>query len=128
MMTPEVVEGVAGELIAKQLKWVLREIVRTAVKTPFDSHYFAVMLHQGISENLDNLKFNDIAKLLSCPTTTVHGYLAEHMIYGSARGGCRVCNGASKELQSLITEEKGRSRDTLSVFITIDSLRSSRRR
>jgi hypothetical protein len=128
MMPPEVVDSVAGALIAKQ---VLRQIARTAVRTPYDGHYFAVMMHKGLSSDIRSLSFNDLAKVLSCPTATVHTYIAEHMIYGSARGGCKICNAASPELQSLIVEEKdkGRSdRDLLSVFITMDSVRSLRKR
>ena len=127
MMPPEVMEGVAGELIAKQ---VLREIVRSAVKTPFDGHYFAVMVHKGVSTDLHGLTFGDISKVLCAPRSTVHGYIAEHMIYGSARGGCKLCEAASDDLKKLIVEEKRRrpgTRDPLSVFITMASVSSRRR-
>jgi hypothetical protein len=128
MMPPEVVNSVTGALIARQ---VLREIVSKSVRTPQDEHYFAVMMHRGISGDLQRLSFNDLAKLMACPTQKVHHYIAEHMVNGSARGGCRVCKGASKELRDLIVEEKSKDRgvdDPFSLFITIASISSARRR
>ena len=127
MMPPEVVDSVAGALIAKQ---VLREIVRNAVKTPFDEHYFAVIMHKGVSKSLHRLSFLDLAKLLSCSTGKVHKLLADHMVYGSARGGCRVCNAASHELKELIIEEKDKDHgagDSMSLFILMSAALSQRR-
>ncbi|MDG6914465.1 MAG: hypothetical protein JRN23_01030 [Nitrososphaerota archaeon] len=121
MMPPEVVSNVAGALIARH---ALREIVKSAVNGPLDEHYFAVTLHKGVSDSLNHMSSADIAKILSCPTGTVHHFLADHMIYGSARGGCRVCNGASEELKQLIVEEKGkdrRSTDSLSLHVLLQA-------
>jgi hypothetical protein len=128
MMPPEVVNGVTGALIARQ---VLREIVSKSVKTALDEHYFAVLMHKGVSGDLRRSSFSDLAKLLSRPTSTVHHYIAEHMVNGSARGGCKMCNGASKELKRLITEEKDKdhgSEDPFSLFITLASISSARTR
>jgi hypothetical protein len=128
MMPPEVMDSVAGALIAKQ---VLREIVRKAVKTTLDEHYFAVVMHKGVSEELRHLSFNDLAKLLSCPTSRVHTHIAEHMIAGSANGTCKICRGASKELKTLIVEEKNKnhgSEGPFSLFIAVSAISSSRRR
>jgi hypothetical protein len=53
------------------------------------------------------------------------------MISGSARGGCKFCNGASKELKTLIVEEKNKNHASdgpFSVFITLSALSSFRRR
>jgi hypothetical protein len=127
MMPPEVIDSVAGALIAKQ---VLREIVRKSVRTPDDEHYFAVVMHKGVSEALRHLSFNDLAKLLSCPNSRVHTHIAEHMISGSARGGCGICRGASKELKALIVEEKDKDhgRGPFSLFIALPAASSARRR
>jgi hypothetical protein len=128
MMPPEVMRSVAGALIAKA---VLREIVRRAVKTPNDQHYFAVMMHRGISEDLHHISFGDLAKLMDCPKTTVHRYIAEHMLGGSARGGCVFCNGASRGLKALIVDERkrdGKTRDPYSVFVALDAVTAPRRR
>ena len=128
MMPPEVVNSVTGALIARQ---VLREIVNKSVRTPFDEHYFAVMMHKGVSGDLQHMSFNSLARLLSRSTETVHHYLADHMIYGGARGGCKVCNGASKELKRLIVEEKGKdhgSEEPFSLWITVASISSAKRR
>jgi hypothetical protein len=128
MMPPEVVNSVAGALIARQ---VLREIVNKAVKTPADEHFFAVMMHKGIAGDLRAMSFSDLAKMLSRPTPTVHHYLAEHMVSGSARGGCKVCNGASKELKRLIVEEKDRDHGgeaPFSLFVTLAAISSAKRR
>jgi len=128
MMPPEVVNSVTGALIARQ---VLREIVSKSVRTPLDEHYFAVMMHKGISGDLRRMSFNDLAKLLSRPTPMVHHYIAEHMVRGSARGGCKLCRGASKELKQLIVEEKDKdhgSEEPFSLFVTLASISSSRRR
>jgi len=128
MMPPEVVDSVTGALIARQ---VLREIVNKAVKTPLDEHYFAVMMHKGVSGDLKRMSFNDLAKMLSRPLPTVHHYIAEHMVSGSARGGCKLCNGASKELKRLIVEEKDKdhgSEEPFSLWITVASISSSKRR
>jgi hypothetical protein len=128
MMPPEVMRSVAGALIARA---VLREIVRRAVKTPMDEHYFAVLMHKGISEDLHHLSFGEVGKFLDCPNTTVHRYITEHMLEGSARGGCRFCNGASRGLKALIVDEKKRdrkTRDPFSVFIALDSVIAHRRR
>jgi hypothetical protein len=128
MMPPDVMDSVAGALIAKQ---VLREIVAKTVKTPKDEHYFAVMMHHGVSESLMRLNFLELSKLLSRPTSTIHHYIAEHMVYGSSRGGCRVCNSASKQLKELIVEEKGnvrrRAEQPFSLFILMSSASSYRR-
>ena len=111
---PEKLNSAAGALIGKL---DLREIVRKSVKTPRDAHYFAVMMHKDASHNLQHLSFEDLAELLSCPTTTVHHYIAEHIVSGSARGGCKFCNGASEELKILILEQKDNARhDPLSEF------------
>lgn len=118
MMPPEAVDSAAGALIARQ---VLQEIVRKAVKTPLDEHYFVVMMHKGVPDDLHHLTFSDIAKLLACPTSAVHHIIADHIVSGSARGGCKMCNGASKELKTLIVEEKSRRDDQLSVFMTLAS-------
>jgi hypothetical protein len=126
MMPPEVVGSVAGALIAKQ---VLREIVRSSVKTPADEHYFAVMMHQGVSDDLHHLSFIDLAKLLSCPTTQVHRFIAEHMLSGSARGGCKVCNDASKKLKRLIVKEgkkEHRGEEPFSLWILMSAAASKR--
>ncbi len=128
MMPPEVMRSVAGALTAKA---VLREIVRRAVKTPLDEHYFAVMMHRGISEDLHHLSFAEVGKLLDCPKTTVYRYITEHMLEGSARGGCKFCNGASRGLKALVIDEKRRdrrTRDPYSVFIALDSVLAPRRR
>lgn len=122
MMPPEVVDSVAGALIAKQ---VLHEIVRKAVKTPLDEHYFAVTVHKGVSADLQHLNFSDLAVLLSCPTARIHHLMAEHMVSGSARGGCQYCNGASKELKKLIVEEKRKPHKAgdVSVFMLLGNRR-----
>lgn len=128
MMPPEVVNSVTGALIARQ---VLREIVNKAVKTSFDQHYFTVMMHKGVSGELRHMSFTDLARMLSCPTPTVHHYIAEHMVSGSARGGCKFCKGASKELKRLIVEEKEKDHgveDPFSLWITVASISSARRR
>ena len=103
MMPPEAINSAAGALIARQ---VLREIVNKTVKTPADEHYFVVMMHEGISGELRRMSFTDLSKILSRPMPAIHHYIAEHMVNGSARGGCKVCKGASKELKALIVEEK----------------------
>ena len=128
VMPPDVVNSVTGALIAKQ---VLREIVNKSVKTPSDEHYFAVMMHKGGSGDLQHMSFLNLAKMLSRSTETVHHYLADHMIYGSARGGCKFCNGASKELRTLIVEEKEKdhgSEEPFSLWITVASISSAKRR
>jgi hypothetical protein len=128
MMPPEAINSAAGALIARQ---VLREIVNKTVKTPADEHYFAVMMHEGISDELRRMTFSDLAKMLSRPTSTVHHYIAEHMVNGSARGGCKVCRGASKQLKSLIVEEKDKDHgieDPFSLWITVASISSAKRR
>ncbi len=128
MMPPEAINSAAGALIARQ---VLREIVNKTVKTPEDEHYFAVMMHEGISGELRRMSFTDLAKMLSRPTSTVHHYIAEHMVKGSARGGCKVCKGASKELKALIVEEKDKDHgveDPFSLWITVASIASEKRR
>jgi hypothetical protein len=122
-MTAEVINSVAGALIAKQ---VLREVVRRAVKTPLDQHYFVVTMHKGVSQDLRSLSFGDLSKLLDCPTTTIHRYVVEHMLNGSAPGGCKFCNGANKGLRRLVVVEKKRNRDKrdpFSVFVTLDPKR-----
>ena len=127
MMPPEVVNSVTGALIARQ---VLREIVNKSVRTPFDEHYFAVMMHKGVSGDLQHMSFNSLARLLSRSTETVHHYLADHMIYGGARGGCKVCNAASEELKMLIVEEKDKdhgSEEPFSLWITVASISSAKR-
>ena len=128
MMPPEVIDSVAGALIAKQ---VLREIVRRSVRTSLDEHYFAVVMHKGVSEELRHLSFSDIGKLLSCPTSRIHAHIAEHMISGSATGGCKICKGASRELKTLIVEEKKKnhgSQGPFSLFIALSLISSSRGR
>ena len=121
MMSPDVVDSVARALIAKQ---VLREIVRESVKTPLDEHYFAVTMHKGVSDNLQRLSFKDISKLLSCSNARVHQLVAEHTARGRARGGCKLCNGASEELKGLLVQEAGRrhgSREPLSLLVLLES-------
>ena len=115
MTPPEEVDKVANALIAKA---VLREIVRRVVKTPLDAHYFAVVLHKGVSHDLRSLGYADIAALLSLPAQTVQGYLSEHAKAEKAASGCRFCNGASRQLKALIKEEKKRKKgaDPFSVF------------
>ena len=124
MMPADAVQSVAGALAAKH---VLREIVRTSVKTPSDEHYFAVMMHKGVSSSLHHLSFLDLAKLLSRPTTEIHRMITEHMLRGSARGGCRICNRASRALKEMIVEEKDKdhgSEDPFSLFIMLSSASS----
>ncbi|HVC27189.1 MAG TPA: hypothetical protein VND40_03420 [Nitrososphaerales archaeon] len=128
MMPPDVVNSVTGALIARQ---VLREIVNKAVRTPFDEHYFAVMMHKGGSGDLRHMSFNELAKMLSASTQSVHHYVADHMINGGARGGCKYCNGASQELKRLIVEEKDKdhgSEEPFSLWITVASISSAKRR
>ncbi len=127
MMPPDAVDSAAGALIAKQ---VLREIARSRVKTALDEHYFAVMLHKGVSRNLKHLTFVDISKLLGRPTASVHRMIADHMVNGSARGGCKLCNGASKELRALVVDDEIRMRndDPFSLFIMLSSFESTKRR
>jgi hypothetical protein len=105
----------AGARIAKL---AMEEIVRKTVMTPLEEHYLVVVLHKGISEELRHLRFSDIARLLSFPTTKAHAYMAEHMVGGSAPGGCRSCAGASRELKRLIFEEskKDHGDDSFSIF------------
>jgi len=126
-MPPEVVNSAAGALITRQ---VLGEIVRKSVRTPLDEHYFAVMVHKGLADDLHRLNLNDIAKLMSCPSSTVRHFIAEHIVSGSARGGCKFCKGASKELKTLIVEEKGKDHGIeapFSLFVTLSAISSSRR-
>jgi hypothetical protein len=128
MMPPEAVKSQTGALIARQ---VLREIVDKSVKTEFDEHYFAVMMHKGISGDMQHMSFSAVAKMLSRPTPTVHHFIAEHMVNGSARGGCRVCNRASKELKNLIVEETDKdhgSEESFSLWITVASMAQANRR
>ena len=98
--------------------------------TPLDEHYFAVMMHKGISGDLKRLSFGDLATLLTCQTTTVHHMIAEHIVSGGARGGCKFCNGASRELKALIVEErsKNRSEEPFSLFIAVSAIASQKRR
>jgi hypothetical protein len=127
MMPPETVKSQTGALIARQ---VLREIVDKSVKTEFDEHYFAVMMHRGISGDMQHMSFNALGMMLSRPTPTIHHFIAEHMINGSARGGCEVCNGASKELKNLIFEEKEKdhgSEEPFSLWIAVASIAQARR-
>jgi hypothetical protein len=128
MMPPEVMNNIASTLIAKH---VLGEIVRRSVKTPFDEHYLVVVMHKGISEQLPHLSFNALAKLLSCQTEKVRAHIADHMVTGSARGGCKICKGASEELQTMIVEEKNKNHkgeSLSSIVITMASVRSAVRR
>jgi hypothetical protein len=127
MMPPDVMERIAGTLLTKHL---LGEIVRSTVKTPFDQHYFTVVLHKGVSNELPHMLIRDVAKILGCPTSTVHRHIAEHAVYGSARGGCRLCMQASKELKAQIMthELKGRGRTETpspALVMTFESVRSS---
>jgi hypothetical protein len=126
MMPPDVVEGVAGALIAKQ---VLREIVRSHVKSAADEHYFVVMMHKGVSRGVQNLTFEDISKLLARPKSSIHRMIADHIVNGSARGGCGVCNGASSELRTLVVEEKikAHSQGPFSLFMLLSSYSPGRR-
>jgi hypothetical protein len=128
MMPSETVKSQTGALIARQL---LREIVHNSVKTTSDEHYFAVMMHKGISGDMQHMSFNALAMLLSRSTPTVHHFIADHMVNGSARGGCEVCNGASKELKNLIFEEKDKnhgSEEPFSLWIAMASLAQAKRR
>jgi hypothetical protein len=128
MMPPEAMSSVAGILITKQ---VLGEIVRTAVRTPLDEHYFAVVMHKGVQGDLQRLSFKDLAKILSCSTSKVHRHVADHMVKGSARGGCKFCSGASRELKELIVEEKKKNHGSdgpFSLFIALSGVSSARRR
>ena len=106
MMPLEVIDNVAGTLVAKQ---ALGEIVRTSVRTPLDEHYFVVVMHKGVSAELQHLSFNDLAQLLACPAAKIYSYIAEHAVNGSARGGCKICLGASEELKRLLVDEKNRN-------------------
>jgi hypothetical protein len=128
MMPPETVKSQTGALIARQ---VLREIVHNSVKTEFDEHYFAVMMHKGISGDMQHMSFNALAMLLSRPTPMVHHFIADHMVNGSARGGCKVCNGASQELKNLIFEEKDKdhgSEEPFALWVAMASVAQARRR
>lgn len=121
MMSPEVVNSVAGALITKQ---VFREIARRSVRTPLDEHCFAAFAHQGLSRRLQPLGLGDIAKLLSCSPGRVQDLLAEHALHARARGACRVCRGASKELRGLLLKEKKTNRgieEPLSVFALLQA-------
>jgi hypothetical protein len=113
MMSPEVVSDAGDALSSRQ---ELLGVVRRSVRTRLDEHYFAVMMHRGISDDLRPMSFSEIAKILSRRTPAVHHLIAEHMICGSARGGCKSCNGASKELKMLIAEERTRVTPALSPF------------
>jgi hypothetical protein len=128
MMPPEAVSSAAGALITRQ---VLSEIVRKSVRTPLDEHYFAVMVHKGFADDLGHMTLNDIAKLLSCPSSTVRHLIAEHIVNGSARGGCKFCKDASKELKTLIVEEEGKDHGVeapFSLFVTLSAISSSKSR
>ena len=126
MMSAEVMENVAGTLIAKH---VLGEIVRKSVRTPSDEHYLVVVMHKGVSADLQHMSFRDLAEILSCPPGNVHAHIAEHMVAGSARGGCKICKGASRELKRLILEEKEKSKSgSPSPFITLGSVSPAVRR
>jgi hypothetical protein len=128
MMPPETVKSQTGALIARQ---VLREIVDTSVKTASDEHYFTVMMHKGISADMQHMSFNALAMMLRRPTPTIHHFIAEHMISGSARGGCEVCNEASKELKDVIFEEKKKdhgSEEPFSLWIAVASIAQAKRR
>ena len=128
MMPPGAVKSQTGALIARQ---VLREIVDKSVKTEFDEHYFAVMMHKGISGDMRHMSFNALAMLLSRSTPTVHHFIADHMVNGSARGGCEVCNGASKELKNLFIEETDKehgSEEPFSLWIAMASMAQAKRR
>jgi hypothetical protein len=53
------------------------------------------------------------------------------MLEGSARGGCKFCNGAARGLKVLVVDEKKRdrkTRDPYSVFIALDRVTAPRRR
>jgi hypothetical protein len=128
MMPPETAKSATGALVARQ---VLREIVDKSVKTAFDEHYFAVMMHKGISGDMQHMSFSALAKILSRPTPTVHHFIAEHMVSGSAVGGCKVCNRASKELKKLIVEETDKdhgSEESFSLWVTLASMAQANRR
>ena len=128
MMPPQAAKSASGALIARQ---VLREIVHNSVKTTSDEHYFAVMMHKGISGDMQHMSFNALAMLLSRSTPTVHHFIADHMVNGSARGGCKACNGASKELKNLFVEEKDKdhgSEEPFSLWIAMASLAQAKRR
>jgi hypothetical protein len=128
MMPPQAAKSASGALIARQ---VLREIVHNSVKTTSDEHYFAVMMHKGISGDMQHMSFNALAMLLSRSTPTVHHFIADHIVNGSARGGCDVCNGASKELKNLFVEEKDKdhgSEEPFSLWIAMASLAQAKRR
>lgn len=106
-------------------------MVRNSVKTTSDEHYFAVMMHKGISGDMRHMSFNALAMLLSRSTPTVHHFIADHMVNGSARGGCEVCNGASKELKNLFVEEKDKdhgSEEPFSLWIAMASMAQAKRR
>lgn len=127
MMTPEVMSRVARELLAKQ---ILGEVAKSAVKGPLDEHYFAVVAHKGVSDSLTGLSLADIAKLLSCQTETVRQNITDHAVYGRARRGCKVCNGASDELKDLIADEKDKdysSGDSLSISVLLQASSGRRR-
>jgi len=128
MMPPETVRSATGALIARQ---VLREIVDKSVKSAFDEHYFAVMMHKGISGDMQPMSFSAVARMLSRPTPTVHHFIAEHMVSGSARGGCKACNRASKELKNLIVEETDKdhgSEEPFSLWVAVASMAQANRR
>jgi hypothetical protein len=127
MMPVELVHSATGALIARR---VLREIVRDSIRTPFDEHFFAVMMHKGVSGDLRGLSFSALAKLLSCQTSTVHHMIAQHIVNGNARGGCKYCNNASEELRALFVEEKNKNRsdEPFSLFVTLSAMSAERRR
>jgi hypothetical protein len=128
MMPTESAKSATGALIARQ---VLRDIVHNSVKTASDEHYFAVMMHKGISGDMRHMSFNALAMLLSRSTPTVHHFIADHMVNGSARGGCEVCNGASSELKNLFVEETDKehgSDEPFSLWIAMASMAQAKRR
>ena len=131
MMPPEVMTSVAGALIAKQ---VLGQIVQSSIKTPFDEHYFVVTIHKGVSKELPRMLLKDIGKLLSQPPSSIRRHVADHAVFGSAKGGCKICAEASPELkQQIQVHEDIAQNDTARVFapafvMTIDSVRQSARR
>jgi len=105
VMPPEEIDRVANALVAKA---VLREMVRRLVSTPQDAHYFAVVLHRGLSDELRSLGYPDIAHLLACPTSDVQRFASEHARSERAKGRCAVCAKASRQLKNLMAEERKR--------------------
>ena len=125
MMPPDVMTSIAESLIVRH---VLGELVRNSVKTESDEHYLTVVLHKGISSQVPRTTLRNIARLLSCPTSSANHHIAEHFVSRNARGECTVCKQASTELrgriQAMETKDQGKdSPSMLAVTLSFDSVR-----